>query len=184
MLTPCWDLRCASILTYQQPALAIAPIRSAMFRLDPTTGTFTTTHLHFIRLCMETRQYAAAVPVLDNYIHSLPSKIPHAITQLENSVLAANHTSSAEYINEGRGHSGKVTRQAVEEYYILGAGAYIGLRQFKKARDFLEHVLVQPCSPNAASGLMLEAYKKWIILNCLVDGAVSRPAKHYPVLVY
>lgn len=163
----------ALILTYKQPALAIAPIRSALFRLDPTTGTFTFTHLQFIRLCMQTRQYAAAVPILDNYIHSLPSKIPSAVSELEYSLPAADCTNSAEFINSDSGHSKKVVRQDVEEYYLLGAGAYIGLREFKRARDFLEYVLVIPCSGNVASAAMVEAYKKWVLLNCLVDGSVS-----------
>jgi COP9 signalosome complex subunit 3 len=60
----------------------------------------------------------------------------------------------------------------VQEYYVLGAMAYLGLRQFTKAQHFLEHILVMP-SANAANGLMLEAYKKWVLLNCLVSGGAK-----------
>ncbi|KAF2134646.1 hypothetical protein P153DRAFT_380456 [Dothidotthia symphoricarpi CBS 119687] len=152
------------------PSLAVAPIRSAMIQLDPTTGSFTSTHLSFIRLCMETRSYAAAEPILDNYIHSLPSKIPIQVREgLEYSVPCSDVASSAEYIHLVSGHSDKVTLADVQEYYVLGAMAYTGLRQFKKAQQFLEHVLVAPTSGNTANGLMLEAYKKWTLLNCLVN---------------
>jgi hypothetical protein len=49
--------------------------------------------------------------------------------------------------------------------------AYLGLRQFKKAQQLLEHVLIAPSS-NVANGLMLEAYKKWVLVNCLVNPTV------------
>lgn len=144
-----------------------------MIRLDPTTGTFTSFHLSFLQLCMETRSYAAAAPILDNYIHSLPSKIPAAVREgLEYSVPCADVASSGEYIHQGSGHSDKVTLAELQEYYLLGAMAYLGLRQFKKAQQLLEHVLVAP-SHNTANGLMLEAYKKWVLASCLVDANVS-----------
>lgn len=143
-----------------------------MFRLDPTTGTFTLTHLQFIRICLDTRSYAAALPILDNYIHSLPSLIPPLIKEsLEYSVPAADHSNSGEYIHARSGHTDKITIQDVQEYYVLGAMAYIGLHKYKKAREFLEHVLVVP-SNNVANGLMLEAYKKWILVSCLEVGSV------------
>jgi COP9 signalosome complex subunit 3 len=143
-----------------------------MLRLDPTTGTFTSFHLSFVQLCMETRSYAAAVPILDNYIHSIPAKIPASVREgLEYSVPCADVATSGEYIHQGSGHSEKVVLADVQEYYLLGAMAYLGLRQFKKAQQFLEHVLVVPAG-NVANGLMLEAYKKWVLVNCLVDSAV------------
>jgi COP9 signalosome complex subunit 3 len=154
------------------PGLAIAPMRSAMMRLDPTTGTFTSFHLSFIQLCMETRSYAAAEPILNNYIHSLPTKIPASVREgLEYSVPCADVATSGEYIHQGSGHTDKVTLTDLQEYYLLGAMAYLGLRQFKKARNLLEYILIAP-SANAANGLMLEAYKKWVLVSCLVDSTV------------
>ena len=155
-----------------KPGLAIAPMRSAMIRLDPTTGTFTLFHLSFIQLCMETRSYAAAEPILDNYIHTLPAKIPNVVREgLEYSVACADVVSSGEYIHQSSGHSDKITLAEVQEYYVLGAMAYLALRRFKKAQHFLEHVLVVP-SANTANGFMLEAYKKWVLVSCLVQGQV------------
>ncbi|KAF2000546.1 hypothetical protein P154DRAFT_522452 [Amniculicola lignicola CBS 123094] len=154
-------------------ALAISPIRSALLRLDPASGTFTLTHLHFIRLCMETRSYVAALPILDNYIHTIPGQLPQIVlTELEYSVPGADHTNSGEYIHHKSGHSDKVNILDVQEYYLLGAMAYIGLRQFKKAKEFLEHVLISPTS-NVANGYMLEAYKKWVLCSCLALGGVK-----------
>ena len=129
---------------------------------------------------METRCYTAAVPILDNYIHSIPTTIPKTVSALMYSLPAADVLSSAEYITLQSRHSDPVSLQAIQEYYVLGAGAYIGVRQYKRARGFLEHVLAVPSNGGAASGLMLEAYKKWVILNCLVDFGVS----HYFVRIY
>ncbi|KAF1949316.1 hypothetical protein CC80DRAFT_429572 [Byssothecium circinans] len=159
------------------PALAIAPIRSAMLRLDPTTGCFTCTHLSFVRLCLETRSYTAAVPILDNYIHSLPSAIQPLLRDgTEYSVPCADSTTSGEFIHTRSGHSEKITLADVQEYYLLGAMAYMGARQFKHAHQLLEHALVVPTA-NVANGLMLEAYKKWLVLGCLVN---NKSAKQTP----
>jgi len=143
-----------------------------MVRLDPTTGTFTSIHLNFLRLCMDSRSYAAAEPILDNYIYSIPSKFPDQIRQeLEYSVPCADVATSGEYIHLGSGHSGKVTLVDLQEYYLTGAMAYLGMRKFKKAQQLLEHVLIVPSS-NVANGLMLEAYKKWVLVSCLVHATV------------
>jgi COP9 signalosome complex subunit 3 len=148
-----------------------------MTNLDPTTGTFTQTHLSFVRLCLETRSYAAAEPILDNYIHSLPAKIPPTAREgLEYSVPCSDVASSGEYIHQGSGHTDKATLESLLEYCLLGAMAYLGMRQFKKAQQLLEHVLVAPSS-NVANGLMLEAYKKWVLVNCLVDSIDSAMSK-------
>jgi COP9 signalosome complex subunit 3 len=156
-------------------------MRSAMIRLDPTTGTFTSFHLSFVQLCMETRSYNAAVPILDNYIHSIPTKIPAAVREgLEYSVPCADVATSGEYIHQGSGHSEKVTLTDLQEYYLLGAMAYLGLRQFREAQHLLEHVLIVP-SANVANGLMLEAYKKWVLVSCLVDSTVFKITQFYTI---
>ena len=87
--------------------------------------------------------------------------------------MASDSVASGEYINVKSGHTAKINLPDLQEYYVLGAMAYLGERQFKKALHFLEHVLVTPAS-NALNGLMLEAYKKWVLISCLVDHSVSR----------
>lgn len=148
-----------------------------MLRLDPTTGCFTTTHLNFIRLCLESRSYTVALPILNNYIHSFPSAIPNSIREgTEYFVLCADPVTSGEFIHTRSGHTEKITLAEVHEYYLLGAMAYIGARQFKSAHQMLEHALVVPTA-GVANGLMLEAYKKWVLVDCLVNntGSVSVP---------
>lgn len=121
---------------------------------------------------MEARSYKAALPILDNYIHSLPTMVAkETLEGLEYSVVAADSVASGEYINLKSGHTTKISLNDLQEYYILGAMAYLGERQFKKALQFLEHVLVAPTN-STLNGLMLEAYKKWVLISCLADQPV------------
>ncbi|KAF2640018.1 hypothetical protein P280DRAFT_490416 [Massarina eburnea CBS 473.64] len=156
------------------PALAISPLRAAMLRLDPTTGCFTSIHLRFVQLCLETRSYTAAVPILDNYIHSFPSVVPASIREgMEYSVPCADSSTSGEYIHTKSGHSDRITLADVQEYYLLGAMAYLGARQFKDAYQMLEQALVVPTA-SVANGLMLEAYRKWLLVGCLANNKSSK----------
>lgn len=113
------------------------------------------------------------MPVLNNYIHSLPTAIAkETLEDLEYSVVAADSVASGEFITLKSGHTAKITLVDLQEYYVLGAMAYLGERQVKDALHFLEHVLVTPAN-NTLNGLMLEAYKKWVLISCLADKSVS-----------
>jgi COP9 signalosome complex subunit 3 len=60
----------------------------------------------------------------------------------------------------------------VHEYFLMGAMLYVGLRQWDDALLYLQLVLTSPTS-GTPSGLMLEAYQKWVLVECLVNGKVS-----------
>ncbi|KAF2495050.1 hypothetical protein BU16DRAFT_378766 [Lophium mytilinum] len=154
------------------PGMAISPVRSAMLQLDPSTGTFTSNHLQFMRTCLEAGSYTAALPILDSYIYNLPQNIAKALIEIEGSVPCAETSTSSDFITTRSGHSEKITLSDLHEYYMLGAIAYIGARKFKQALLFLEHILITPTA-NIANGIMWEAYKKWVILGCLVNGVPS-----------
>ncbi|KAF2753672.1 hypothetical protein EJ05DRAFT_514629 [Pseudovirgaria hyperparasitica] len=154
----------ASIL--RQPAMALIPIRTAILRLDPSGGTLTTTHVVFMQLCMESTAYAQAVPLLDCIIHSFP---PNASQGGEQGLLCADHGLSNGYITVKSGLSEKIRTADVQEYFLLGAMAFLGLGKYDEAQALLEHVLVTPTS-NTANGLMLEAYKKYVLAGALASG--------------
>lgn len=117
---------------------------------------------------MESRQYRLAAPILDNLIHSFPgARIPDG----ELSLPCAKHPLSNGFITSSSGFSEKLHARDVQEYFLLGAMAYLGLQRYKDAMLFLNHVLVVP-TQNVANGLMLEAYRKWLLVACLVDGDV------------
>lgn len=48
---------------------------------------------------------------------------------------------------------------------------YIALHEWERASFFLEYVLSTPTN-NTANGMMLEAYKKWVLVGLLANGKV------------
>jgi len=139
----------------------------AMTRLDPSLGTFTTSHLTFLRKCLDTQSYAAALKVIQHDIHSFPPK-----TAPEGSLLCSTHYLSNGYITIESGLTAKFSLQDVQEYQMLCAMAYIGLRKWNEAKYHCEYIICTPTN-NTANGLMLEAYQKWLLLSLLVDGDVK-----------
>ena len=76
-------------------------------------------------------------------------------------------------MNARSGISDKVTASNVHEYFLLGGMIYIGLQKYREAARLLEYALSAPTNGGAVNGLMLEAYKKWVLVACLVEGGVS-----------
>ena len=142
---------------------------AAVLRMDPSGATFTSTHLLYIRLCLEARALQEALPILDKPILSFPSQ---KTKNIEEHPLCASHSISSGYITQESGISTAVVVEVVYEYYLLGAMVYVGLRQWRKALTCLEHILVAP-TQNMATGPMLEAYRKWVLIALLVDGKAS-----------
>ena len=52
---------------------------------------------------------------------------------------------------------------------------YMGLQNWERALLFLEIVVVAPQS-NATSMIMVEAYKKWLLVGLLFKGEVRDPS--------
>ncbi|KAF2102246.1 hypothetical protein NA57DRAFT_34602 [Rhizodiscina lignyota] len=158
---------------FDMPVLAIHPFRSALLRLDPEGGVLTTHHLTFLRLCMASQAYGEALPILSNIIHSFP---PKDASNIDAPYLCSNHAVSGAFINEKSGFTDLVSIEQVQEYFLLGGMAYIALQMWEDAQIFLEHVLVTP-TQNVATGMMVEAYRKWLLVGCLATGQVPKPSK-------
>lgn len=144
-------------------------MRTAIFRLDPSAGTLTSTHLHFVRLCLQRRVLFEAVPLLEATIHSFPAAKSSSI---EGVLPCLPHTDSTGYISHESGLTAKLSIADVQEYFLLSATIWIGLRRWDNALLDLELVLTSP-TQGSPSGLMLEAYQKWTIVGCLIIGRVS-----------
>jgi len=121
-----------------------------------------------MRLCLEARAYRDALPILQNQIHSFPSSTPSVV---DGPYPCSSHQLSSGYVTIRSGLTERITAADVHEYFLLGAMVYIALQKYEEALLFLEHVLIAP-TQNVASGLMLEAYRKWILVGCLIEGKV------------
>ena len=154
-----------------QSLMAIEPVRTAMLRLDPSTSTFTSTHLVLVRQCLKTRAYDLALSILDNNIFHFPTPSEKDKgTYLP--LPCARHMTSSTYITTGSGLSEKLNYRDHLMYFLYGAMIYLGLKRWDRASLFLEMVMTTPTS-NTASMIQVEAYKKWILVNLLLHGHVS-----------
>lgn len=75
-------------------------------------------------------------------------------------------------ITASSGLSAKLTYADHLQYHLFGAMIYIGLKKWERALEFLDFVISTPTA-NATSAIMVDAYKKWILVNILLYGRVS-----------
>jgi len=150
----------------------LSPVSNAMLRLDPSVGTFTTNHLHFLRRCVDAGAPSQALPILDKNIYAFPTAPPKNVPE---ELPSEVHELSNGFITSKSGFTSKVHPEYILEYYLLGAHVYIGLRNYTRARLFLEYVILTPSLQHASSALQVEAYKKWLLLGLLAEG------KTYPI---
>ena len=149
-----------------------SPLWTSMLRLDPTAGTFTSSHLRLVRICLEYGVPTQALPILDKNIYAFPQAPPK---NLPDEPLCEDHDLSTGFITTKTAISLPLKSEYILEYYMLGAHIYIGLRNYNRARLFLEYVILTPTVGNTCSALQTEAYKKWLLLGLLATG------KSYPL---
>ena len=157
------------------------PITTAMLRLDPTAGTFTSSHLRLVRMCMEVGVPSQALPILDKTIYSYPQPPPKNLPEDLLCEIQSNDFSS-NFITPKSGLTFMPLKsEYILEYYLLGAHIYLGLHSYSRARLFLEYVLLYPSPSHACSALQVEAYKKYILLGLLAQGkSYGLPRTHDP----
>jgi COP9 signalosome complex subunit 3 len=122
-------------------------------------------------LCLESRRFQDALPILEKVVHNFPAS-KATISTVDGALYCSPHSDSSSYINEVTHLSEKLTTSEVQTYFLSGAMIYIGLQRWEQALQYLECVLISPAS-GAPSGLMLEAYQKWVLVGCLATGRVS-----------
>lgn len=155
-----------------KPQQGLELMCAATLRLDPNASTFTSTHLLIVRLAVEYRAYRNVLRLLQNYVDGFPTKSATTDT----AVPAARHTSSSSYITASSGFSDTINATDVQEYFYLGAICFIGLRMYEEALLYLESVLVVP-THNTAHIFMVEAYSKFVLVGCLLEGRLLSPPR-------
>ena len=152
-------------------AEAFSALGTAILRVDPAGATFTSSHLIFLRKCLEEEMYSEALPVLNHTIFYFPSTKKSAEHSLH-SYLCSNHDTSSTFISAESSLSAKLDYRDHLEYFLYGAMCYMGLKEWRRALLLLEIVIVCPVVVNA-SKIQVEAYKKYILVGLLYRGQVS-----------
>ena len=148
---------------------AIQLLHHVIFRLDSTSSTLTSTHRTFIRLCLLAQAYGEAVNVLDKPIYHIP---PAQLDARTTKHLCSVSDQTYIFLSPATGLSQQITSRTYLEYFLMGGLCYMALRRYKDAMLFLEIVLAAPAHQNVASSIMVEAYKKWLMLGLLDTGIV------------
>ncbi len=154
---------------------AIVLLYNVIIRLDPTSSTLTSIHYHFVRLCLLARAYNEAGNILDRPIYHIPAHIDKATAARSYQYLCTAESSSA-YLTPSTGLTEKFSHKSYLEYYLYAGMAYIAQRRWESALAALEVVLAAPTS-QTASMIMVEAYKKFVIVGLLHDGRIPKVPK-------
>lgn len=130
-----------------------------------------------MRLCLRARTYAAALPVLGRKIYDVPARSDESHFKRSHLTLCRPQLESAAYVTPVSGLSGKLSYKNYLEYFLYGGMIYIGLKKWDNALRFLQVVIAAPTN-NSVSMIMVQAYKKWVLVCLLAKGIVSSPSIH------
>jgi len=146
----------------------------------------TSSHLTLAKLALDSRNYGHATPVLEKYILYFPG----TKDQPKPKYLCDMTLTAAAYITIDSKLTAKLKYQDLLEYFLFSGMAFIGLKKWEAALQCLESVVTYPAKDNTVSKIMVEAYKKWVLVGILVEGKLlllpkstsSGAAKCYHVL--
>ncbi|KAF8422693.1 hypothetical protein EV426DRAFT_605075 [Tirmania nivea] len=123
----------------RKPLLVVRPLKKAILRsAKPTRYSFL--HTCFVQKCLEAKCYRDAASILDMNLTELPSK------------------------KEAK----DIGYQDVVAYFLYGGMVYIGLKNWRRAMDYLTYAAAYP--GNSCSAYQLEAYKKYLLVGLLLEG--------------
>ncbi|KAF8317096.1 hypothetical protein DL93DRAFT_2134487 [Clavulina sp. PMI_390] len=141
------------------PVFPLEPLHNLLTAYPPSLSYLTTIHPLFLASIVETRNFAAAVPILET-----------PITQVDKTV------SDLEYTD-------------VLQYYYLGGVAFAALRRFDKAEEFLETAVSSPAHVPSAIQLeafkkltliQLIRHGRTLSMPKYTNGALIKQMKNIP----
>ncbi|KAH2558970.1 hypothetical protein KXV70_002956 [Aspergillus fumigatus] len=104
-------------------------------------------------------------------MYHFPSGPSHAYQAHSQFFLCSEHGSSAAYITHASGFTTQVTYKDHLQYFLYGAMIYMALKDWESALHLLCIVISCPVA-NTVSKVMVEAYKKWLLVSLLAKGKV------------
>eukprot|EP01114_Cavostelium_apophysatum_P005231 TRINITY_DN1599_c0_g1_i3.p1 TRINITY_DN1599_c0_g1~~TRINITY_DN1599_c0_g1_i3.p1 ORF type:complete len:435 (-),score=127.73 TRINITY_DN1599_c0_g1_i3:118-1422(-) len=121
-----------------QSMKAVKILRTAIKKVKPTSESLTPVHADFLQVCLLSKCYHAALPIL------------------EEEVFEVNPDLTA------------ITPKDMLLYYYYGGMVLTGLKEYKRALGFFRQATSAPAL--VLSAIMVEAYKKYVLLSLLVHG--------------
>lgn len=148
---------------------------------------FTSTHLVVVKLALESQNYIHAIPLIEKYILYFPGikdfpKIKY---------ICDMSLSPSAYITPESKLTAKLKYQDLLEYFYYSGLIFIGLKNWEASLKCLENAVTYPIKDQGSvSKIMVESYRKWVLVGILVEGRLlplpkstsSAAAKVYHVL--
>lgn len=140
-----------------------------------------------MELALESRVYNTSLPVLDKYILYFPG----ANNLPKPKYICQTDLPPSAFITVALEHTEKFKYQSVLEYFIYSGMVYIALCRWESALESLESAVTYPVKEGTSiSKVMVEAYKKWVLVGVLLEGkplplpksTSSAAAKAYHIL--
>ncbi|KAI8624419.1 hypothetical protein F5Y19DRAFT_490945 [Xylariaceae sp. FL1651] len=148
------------------PSVAVEALATAILKLDPSGTMLTSSHLPLAKLAYDTDNIQPALPVIDRSIVFYPGMANHDSPQY----LCDLALSPPAYISKSTGLTTVIKTSAVLEYDLLCGMMYCARRDWEKARAAFERAATFPTKDGGCSKIMVEAYKKWILVSLLSTG--------------
>jgi len=153
------------------PSVAVDSLATAILRIDPTGSILTSTHISLVKLAYNTDNIEPALPVLDRSIVYYPGMS----SQTPPERLCDLSLPPPTYISRSTSLTTTLKATNVLEYDLLCGMAYIARRSWQKAASALERVITFPTKDGGTSKIMVDAYKKWVLVSLLKDGKHGEP---------
>ncbi|TAQ90685.1 hypothetical protein B7494_g1014 [Chlorociboria aeruginascens] len=167
-------------------ALSVVPIRDAFFLLDPSGTMLTSTRSTLVRLALDLEQYDLVSEITKKPILYFPGSYNQPKPKYICDLSLPPHA----YLTTNSGFTSKLKYQEILEYFYICGLVNIGARDWEAALECLENAVAFPTKDSNLSRIMVEAYKKWILLSIITTGKL-RPlprtigvviAKQYHIL--
>lgn len=156
------------------PSIAVDALATAILRIDPTGGMLTSTHTQMAKLAYTTDTIDAALPVIDKNIVFYPNMA----NWVEPDPLCDLTLSPASYIHKEIGLTLNLKTAMVLEYDLLRGMMYCAKRNWAKAHAAFERVITFPTRDGGTSKIMVEAYKRWVLVSLLHKGKLDPPPSY------
>ncbi|KAG6017583.1 hypothetical protein E4U41_004177 [Claviceps citrina] len=151
------------------PLAAVELLSAVILRIDPTGSFFTSTHFMLARLAYNSNAVEHALQVIDRDIVFYPN----SRNAKESSFLCDPCLPPASYISTQTGLTDHITTAVVLEYNFVRGLMYTSRREWTKAKDAFEQVISHPVRDRGVSKIMVDSYKRWVLVALLGQGKAS-----------
>lgn len=149
--------------------MGVELLAQAVLRIDPTGSILTSTHILLVNLAYSSGHIEAALPVIDKSIVFYPGMANHHTPD----VLCHQGLPPPAYISKNSGLTTALKAPAVLEYDLLCGLIYCSRRDWRKALAAFERVVTYPTRDQGISKIMVDAYKKWVLVSLLCNGKLE-----------